>query len=874
MTNKFFTALFLLVSCSTLTFSQKPKRADLKSSVAAAASAKSTNEKQQLEKALVETDSTKKIAALQKFVRDFPKSNDKNRALENLVSARAALADEKLRAGDRAGGVKLFKQAVADAPNPISDKLFAEIIAQFPTNLFYRNEHQAAIEIAEMIEDRIGGNPKQLLGLAPFYLGTENAADARRLAEKAIAIDSAQPAAYQILGLAHRLSFQLEDSANAYAKALELDANSAISKRSLAEMKRATGKTDEAIALYREMLEKNSEDAAAQTGLTLSLFDAEKQPEAETEMAKSLAKNPNNLFLLVGAGYWYAAHLDAAKAVDYARRAVAVEPRYTWARIALARGLLVQGKALEAEKELLAARQYGNFPTLDYEIASARLAAGFYEEAARELRKNFVVRDDSVQTKLGNRVAKQAKTFVELLELERRASIFEPLAADSPENAEKLKSLLRFNQMLASADAKDDEIAQSVGAFVGGDDKAKIHRRIYAASRLLEAKRNLPQVLELTQAAVREVDSALDAPNAAAAILADELIDSRTIAISRNEVVVVPEIPRQTLMSILRGRIEEISGWTLYQQDKPQEAVVRLKRAVSIMPEKSAWWRSSTWKLAAALDAAGKPTEALDIYVKHYTNSQPDYVKYSLIESLYQKVNGTTDGLEAKIGVKPAGSNIVRSMPNGTTAQKTTTAKTDSSADSSAETAATPDVSIQPTAANQPSKTAAQIKNSPVETPVKTISEPKPAASAKPLFEPIIITVPRAETKSPETAKPASTDDSGETRKRRTADQQNAEKAESETAACSLTVNQETVTILSDGGKLGVLLGFEGEGEITKITAASSSPEDVAVTLDANVGRQSNRAFFVIKSISRRKGAFTVTFDSPCGKKEVVVKVR
>jgi hypothetical protein len=97
-----------------------------------------------------------------------------------------------------------------------------------------------------------------------------------------------------------------------------------------------------------------------------------------------------------------------AKAVELAQKAVAVEPRYTWARIALARGLIAQGDPLEAEKQLIAARQYGNFPTLDYEIAAARLAAGFYEEAARELKKNFVIKDDLIETKLGNRVAKQS----------------------------------------------------------------------------------------------------------------------------------------------------------------------------------------------------------------------------------------------------------------------------------------------------------------------------------------------------------------------------------------------------------------------------------------------------------------------------------
>jgi tetratricopeptide (TPR) repeat protein len=84
--------------------------------------------------------------------------------------------------------------------------------------------------------------------------------------------------------------------------------------------------------------------------LILALFDAENKTEAEAELAKSLEANPNNLFLLVGAAYWYAAREQGAKAIELAEKAVALEPRYTWARIALARGLIQQKRPFDAEK--------------------------------------------------------------------------------------------------------------------------------------------------------------------------------------------------------------------------------------------------------------------------------------------------------------------------------------------------------------------------------------------------------------------------------------------------------------------------------------------------------------------------------------------
>ncbi|MBA2493876.1 MAG: hypothetical protein H0V31_04175, partial [Acidobacteria bacterium] len=832
-------------------------------------------------------------------------------------------------------------------------------------------------------EEKIDGNANQLLGLATFYLGTENAAEARRLAEKAIVLKPNLPAAYQTLGLAKRLDFQLEEAANAYAKALELDADSIVSKRSLAEMKRAVGKPTEAIELYREILTKDESDAAAQTGLILALFDAEKRAEAEQEMTKSLEQNPNNLFLLVGAAYWYAAHEDGAKAVELANKAVAVEPRYTWAHIALARGLMQEKRPLEAERTLLAARQHGNFPTLNYELASARLAAGFYREAANELKKTFSVTDDLVETRLGGRVPQKAKSFTELLAMERRASIFEPLAADSSENAEKLKFLLKFSQQLDSANLNETTISDAADEFVKGDDNMKLHRQLYAANRLLEKRTAVPKVLELTKSAIGGVDAALDVATPAAAVLADELYDSRTIAISRNEFIIVPDIPRQTLSGILRGRIEMLTGRALQQQEKPAEAVTRFKRALSILPEKSAWWRDSMWRLGAALQSEGKSTESLDAYVKSYTSGAPDEAKRIVIELLYQQINGNLVGLDEKIGAKPMPT--IAALPieeekSQTVAQITATPaaqtapilettpeikptpRADESSLPMAETKSTPEIlsnqiaetlpkaekiienpvkietaptpEITPTPEVQPSFEAtpnpipeitptaepittptpeAKTEAAPevLQTPeIKTVTElelkkpetienqpsaDNPDKAQKLIFEPIIITVPKSEPvkkskteekttetavnenpvseiKSDETA--AAKLDNGKTALNTTRARIVVENKPEKALQCKITTSEETVSILNSGGSLGVLVGFEDGRNVNEITAFSDSPKDLEIRFEPEIGGLSGRAFFVVKSVSANKGEFTVTFESTCGKKEVLVKVR
>ncbi len=865
---------------------------------------KSGGEKEEFDKAAALANPLERIAALQNFIKNFSKSAQIVRAQELIVSARAQIGDEKLRADDAAGGIAFFKAAITDAPVPISDKLFSDVILQLPTNLFFRGERVAAVEIAKIIEEKIGANAKQILGLATFYLGTENAYEGRRLAKKAIELDANLPSAYQTLGLASRMNFQLEDAVNAYAKALELDNKSTVSRRSLADVKRATGKADEAAALYREILAVDAEDGAAQTGLILALFDAGKKQEAETMMAKSLEANPNNLFLLVGAAYWYAANNNGEKAVELAQQALVVEPRYTWAHIALARGFLAQKLPLEAERALLTAKQYGDFPTLDYEIATARLEAGFYREAAQILRRSFLIKDDYVRARLGGRVLLEAQTFSELLGAERRASIFQPLAADSAENAERLKILLDLAQKLDSADATETEIIAAADKFISGEDVMKFHRQMFIAKQLLQSKKALPKILEIIQSAIPKVDSALNVPNAAAAILADALYESRNLAIQRNQIIVVPSLPRQTLSNILRGEMEEITGWTLFQQNKTGEAIIRLKRALSILPEKSAWWLTSQWQLGTALEADGKSAEALDAYIKSYTNGTPDLAKYTIIKTLYQKINGNAEDLEQKIGAKPtpvnpaettvAQTNPVVSPTPATeatptvsptpTVEITTEKETTTQPAENAETKPTDEVSQTKSAETKIEPTPSPTTEVKTETTVQiTPTETKPVQ--KPLFEPIIITIPKnetkpskeskteesksSETKSETTEKPAEQSvGSGEVRVRKV-----TAKAE-EIPPCTIVASQENVSILNGGGTLGVLVGFEKDGDLKQIKAVSSSPNDVEVMFDPEVGENSGRAFFVIKSISGKTGIFTISFEAPCGKKEVSVKVR
>ena len=155
--------------------------------------------------------------------------------------------------------------------------------------------------------------------------------------------------------------------------------------------------------------------------------------------------------------------------------------------------------------------------------------------------------------------------------------------------------------------------------------------------------------------------------------------------------------------------------------------------------------------------------------------------------------------------------------------------------------------------------------NTAAKRPAVIAKDPLPASKKQPaskdLFEPIVITVPQ--TWVPKDGQ--KTDASGEL------------KAVPETDAvpqCSLDVSDEGVTVLNGGGSVGILVTVAGGAGTRDIKTATSSAGDIEVRPEPEIEGLPGRRFFVIKSVSTRTGVFQVTFDSPCGKRDVVVRVR
>jgi hypothetical protein len=103
-------------------------------------------------------------------------------------------------------------------------------------------------------------------------------------------------------------------------------------------------------------------------------------------------------------------------------------------------------------------------------------------------------------------------------------------------------------------------------------------------------------------------------------------------------------------------------------------------------------------------------------------------------------------------------------------------------------------------------------------------------------------------------------------------DEQAAVKTSGDAKTCTVSVSEEEVSIINNGGRVAVTVMLDGIDE--KKISVDFDWSNLSVFLEPNARTDGRSALYTITSSSKNTGIYKITFKTPCGSKEVTVKVR
>jgi tetratricopeptide (TPR) repeat protein len=608
-------------------------------------------------------DPAARIAALQKFLKTNIIAEQALAAREAIVASWAQLAEGQLSANNIERANADFQRALAALPENVTDRFFEETVIRIPLAVSVRGYRTEAIALARHLEKRFAKEQPRLAALGEFYMTVEAPADATRALEAAAQLGTADARLHRALGAAYRMGLRIDEAVAEYQAAIGLDPQERRAYFELANLYRALGAYPDAIKLYRQQLEIEPNHPPSLKGLALSLLAQgdEEQATATLTRARGLRGGAEevtrDIYLQTQLAFHYLARNKMALARNAADAALTIEPRYAWARIAAAEVDLAEGKYFDAERNLLAATRYANFPTLHFTLGKLYLAVEDFDTALEQFAKAFAYSSkDKFTANLGGALDVQAEKLRELLAREHQAAIF---LAEAPTNDEQFKiaeALVRFNYWLSEIKAMNDakalgktarksvvtnkemeELDRAALDFVGAENTRRSFRALYATQRLAQSGLATGLAVELAEQALGLAEAA----TATDGSLRD-----------------YPNYDREGRLRIFRGRALAAKGWALFKAGRNDEAGAALNEALQAygtLPES----KRAQWRLATVKEAAGEMNAALDLYIAAYeppeSGSAPD-VNYTVLESLYRKLHGSSEGLAARLG-RPIASN-------------------------------------------------------------------------------------------------------------------------------------------------------------------------------------------------------------------------
>jgi tetratricopeptide (TPR) repeat protein len=603
--------------------------------------------------ALAIEDPAERIESLQKFLKANNGSEHALTARQAIVASWAQIAEVQLSQNNIEKAVVDFRKALAALPETITDRFFEETVVRIPEAVSARGYRNEAIELARQIEKRFAKEPARLAAIGEYYLTVEAPDDSIRALEAAVKLAGDEGRIHRSLGAAYRIGLRLDDAISEYQQAVRLEPGDQRAYYELANLYRAYGVYADAIKLYGKQIEIEPKHIPSYKGMALAHLAQgdEDRAMATLKEARDLRgaaeEITQDIYLKTQMSFYYLAQKKFKEARQAAETALAIEPRYAWARIAAAEVDLLEEKYFDAERNLIAAQRYASFPTLLFTLGKLYLAVEDFDGALEQFTKAFsYLPQKQFTARLGGAFEAQADNLPELFLREYQAAIF---LAEPPTTGEQYKiveSLVRFNTRFgaiepvppsragsakpASNPRQLEELEQSATDFIEAERTRRPFRALYIAQRLAQVGIATETAVELAERAFSLAD------------IATELNGSLRE---------YPNYDRQGRLRVFRGRALDVKGWALFKSGKTAESIAVLSESVQTYGELPEGKRA-LWHLATVKESAGEIREALDLYIAGYeprSSAQNLDVNRAVLEGLYRQVNGSLDGLDERL---------------------------------------------------------------------------------------------------------------------------------------------------------------------------------------------------------------------------------
>ena len=641
---------------------------------------------EQFDRAKSAPTAQQRIDLLEKFLRIERGTRLDLEARELLMREYALKGEQLLREANPRQATIAFKAAFRAAPAVITDRIFGQYIFPLPLAMNAFGYRVEAVELMRAFEGRFNTDSNRLVEIGFFYVQIEAPIEAERILERAVQLAPDDHRAHNSLGSAYLISLRLEDAADQFQRALELDPRDEYASLNLGNLARAFGDYNKAVSYYKRQIALKTDDAEAHGGLAIALLALGRDEESEIEIKRALELAPGDYRFLTQLAFFDVTRRNAPAARALVERAAQIEPRYVWMYIAKAETDLLEGKFGDALSSLIAAQGQGSFPTLTFEIGKALMTLDGYDQAIEVLNKSFQVNDDNeFEATLAGAVKARSPRLDLLIDRERRASIFSSEQPATSVQYRLAEALVRIDHNLKVATAarraadeaatkrrvrtgkgkqtseepdssesggqsrprralttggfelsagKDSDLPgvpdliRDIAAFTALDDGRQAFRMVWVARRLTDSGIALDAAEQLARRAVALADAATEP--------AGSMRDA-------------PLLDREGRRAVFLGRAHDALGWALFKKGEVDAAVASLSRAVDIYPQ-SAERKTAVWHLAVATEQSGNERRALDLYIASYDPEMPtSSVRRARIETLYKKLNGSLVGLDEKL---------------------------------------------------------------------------------------------------------------------------------------------------------------------------------------------------------------------------------